>query len=274
MDVQSWKGSTGGGGGSGGGGPLKTSGENKILGSSHSTVNGFDEKKKSQVMNKPVTEKSKVAAAEISRVKEKKTSVPTTTAPKPPPSKTETTKPSPHEHITAPASRPSEASVSKPVPGTTLRCLEDPSFVFDPVAKDVEKLPNVPQKTTTSTSSDSSVAKKTTGLPKPIAPGRGSIQVLEAPVAPMPSTSEKLGFVPPPPVTTSKRSGLAASQVSALPPSQPRLPTYRVLDAPDPVDLYGNPSSSAAGRTKATDVIEKARNRFDKFWGKSKDDEK
>jgi len=43
---------------------------------------------------------------------------------------------------------------------------------------------------------------------------------------------------------------------------------YRVLEAPD-VPLV----SPTSGRTLASDVLDKARNRFDKFWGKDKDDQ-
>jgi hypothetical protein len=302
-----------------------------MLGSSsasHSVLNGFDEKKKASShaikLEKAESKQTVVKPDMPSRVKERKTSsspastatptkstadiakpssrhdqsttVSSTAPPPPPPTNTTTTTSSSAtttSTTTAPASRPSEALASKMVPGTTLRCLEDPSFMFDPVGHTkgvpAEKIvpPHHQQKSIAGTlpAQTAAVAKKsstmTTGLPKPIVPSRGgSIQVLEAPSLSSTTSTDKLSFIPPAPVTstTAKRSGVGpgASQVSALPPSQPRLPSYRVLDAPDPVDLYGSQSATGGpgGKNKATDVIEKARNRFDKFWGKSKDDDK
>ncbi|XP_066997172.1 proteoglycan 4 isoform X3 [Anabrus simplex] len=124
------------------------------------------------------------------------------------------------------ASSTSPTEFETPVTGTTLKCLEDPSFSFE------------------STSGD----RTGTG---PIAPGKEmGYRVLEDPGVP--------------------------SDVLYQPTEQTgsQCP-YRVLESPattqdsptTPLPLV----SPSSGRSLASDVLEKARTRFDKFWGKGKE---
>ena len=98
----------------------------------------------------------------------------------------------------------------------------------------------------------------------------------------------------------SKREGsipvaITTAPVTTTSSTSPALQSYRVLEAESPGQGTGGSSSSTAGtgssiggsttggyhvleaptvvpgsaqRSAATDVLEKARNRFDKFWGK------
>lgn len=87
-------------------------------------------------------------------------------------------------------------------------------------------------------------------------------------------SSSSIDFVPPAPVAAPvKRQGVGAYQVSETPPPHAKRTTYRVLDAPDDSAIYGA-LPPPGGRSRASEVLDKARNRFDKFWGKTKEDEK
>ncbi|KAF4533211.1 hypothetical protein B566_EDAN011853 [Ephemera danica] len=118
----------------------------------------------------------------------------------------------------------------KPMAGTTLKCLDDPSFDT-----------NTPYPLSGAHAAVSSQPESSSASP---------YRVLEAPsdVEPIPSVARPTGT------------------------------PYRILEAPDSPGesptkgaLMMSPSSS---RSMASDVLEKARTRFDKFWGKSTDSEK
>jgi hypothetical protein len=53
----------------------------------------------------------------------------------------------------------------------------------------------------------------------------------------------------------------AAASESAPAPAAARPSGYRILEAPEPAE-------APSARSVASDVLEKARNRFDMFWGK------
>jgi hypothetical protein len=69
------------------------------------------------------------------------------------------------------------------------------------------------------------------------------------------------------------------SDVGDITLARPSSTPYRILEAPD-TTIETSPTKSAtimspsSSRSMASDVLEKARTRFDKFWGKSKDSEK
>ncbi|CAG7837232.1 unnamed protein product [Allacma fusca] len=150
-----------------------------------------------------------------------------------------------------------------------------PSKIPEPTSKSMTtssgKLPDTPVL--------SGPSVHTSGIRPPSAGGSGksSFKVLEAPPSP-PITKEskkKDVFVPPAPVAAPKRSIGGISHVSETPPPA-KGSGYRVLEAPDdPAEPTVSVISPNSGRSRASDVLEKARHRFDKFWGgKSKDEEK
>ncbi|KAK0162068.1 hypothetical protein PV327_008433 [Microctonus hyperodae] len=114
----------------------------------------------------------------------------------------------------------------KPITGTNLRCLDDPTFEYDKGQKDNSTVPTTT--TTVTVTAPIGTTAQTTGY-----------RVLEAedPVIPPLSGS----------TTSTGGSG------------------YHVLEAPAL-------SPGSAQRSVASDVLEKARNRFDKFWGKGSSD--
>ena len=127
-----------------------------------------------------------------------------------------------------------DATAVTTVPGTTLRCLEDPTpFLFSRPATLVTSLPELPAE-------QPAVAPPVqNAMPK--AP---RYRVLEDP-----------------------------SQVDAPIPAQP----YKVLEAPSSpkgMAAVSSPGSSSpsSNRTLASDVLEKARTRFDRFWTKKEGD--
>lgn len=123
----------------------------------------------------------------------------------------------------------SEPAAVKPVAGTNLRCLEDPVFEFER-GKSNEPSTIAPASTTT-TSSSVAAPSSVPGVPVQA----GGYRVLEAESPPAASVT----------------SGIGAGSSSG----------YHVLEAPAL-------SPGSAQRSVASDVLEKARNRFDKFWGK------
>lgn len=163
----------------------------------------------------------------------------------------------------------------KLVPGTTLQCLEDPQFMFDPpkTTSQQQTKPLVPIATTHSFVPYDSSSKVSS--PPPLPAPRGTIRVLEAPTGPTVLSPEQLGFVPPAPVSVAKiPTTVGSSQVSdsipnkASQPQSSKLPQYKVLDAPDPSELY------KSSPTSTTTAASKSKHKFDfKFWGKSKDNE-
>ncbi|XP_060823068.1 proteoglycan 4-like isoform X19 [Bombus pascuorum] len=125
----------------------------------------------------------------------------------------------------------SEPSI-KPVSGTSLRCLEDPSFEYDR-----KKEAGQPATTTTMTTPLSSTV-----------PQQG-YRILEA-ESPQGGTTEGGGG------GGGSMGGLGSSSGGG----------YHVLEAPTVVP-------GSAQRSAASEVLEKARNRFDKFWGKGSSSE-
>ncbi|KAK0096581.1 hypothetical protein PV326_005077 [Microctonus aethiopoides] len=116
----------------------------------------------------------------------------------------------------------------KPITGTNLRCLDDPTFEYDKGQKDNSTVPTTITMVTGATAPVGTTAQ-TTGY-----------RVLEAedPVIP--------------PISGSSTTSTGGSG-------------YHVLEAPAL-------SPGSAQRSVASDVLEKARNRFDKFWGKGNSD--
>lgn len=193
--------------------------------------------------------------------------------------------------------KPVEANVRKPIPGSTLKCLEDPQFMFDP-PKGTPYIQSVSKSQPPIAGTHGKVTSPPNPLSPPVPAPRGAIRVLEAPQPAIPPT----GFIPPAPVASSaKRSGVGSSQVSdSLPPrtvsspsqSQPsKLPSYKVLDAPDPAEMYKStmipstttvtttagpaPPVTSAPTSSPSTGSGKSKHKFDfKFWGKSKDNEK
>jgi hypothetical protein len=170
--------------------------------------------------------------------------------------------------------------VRRPVPG--IKCLDDPQFTFD--APKAQGKPIVPTHAMPLSSKVTSPPTTAPPLPAP----RGNIRVLEAPTPPNVSAPmaphTKFPFDPPPPVALSTAK-FPLSQVSdslpttgAQPPT--KFPQYKVLDAPDPIDLYKTtsptpPTSTANTTSTSSSGSGKSKHKFDfKFWGKSKDNEK
>lgn len=116
----------------------------------------------------------------------------------------------------------------KPITGSNLRCLDDPTFEYDKGQKDNSTVPTTTTIVTGATAPVGTTAQ-TTGY-----------RVLEAedPVIP--------------PISGSSTTSTGGSG-------------YHVLEAPAL-------SPGSAQRSVASDVLEKARNRFDKFWGKGNSD--
>lgn len=180
--------------------------------------------------------------------------------------------------VPLPSSEPvKEASGSevKPVgvrsiPGTNLRCLDDPSFMFD-------------QPSQATTNSPKTGAYKVleapveTSQPKP-----GGYRVLEAPEAPS-DIKDLPDQSPTKPEAPIKPSPYRVLEAPIDPPARPKGSPYRVLEAPD-APYY--PQSQTVGATQeskppslvspssgraVTDALDKARTRFDSFWGGPKD---
>ncbi|XP_042210886.1 titin-like isoform X14 [Homarus americanus] len=179
--------------------------------------------------------------------------------------------------VPLPSEQVKDASVpeSKPVgvrnvPGTNLRCLDDPSFMFDQ--------PSAP-----TTNSPKSGAYKVLEAPvEPQQPKSGGYRVLEAPEAPS-DIKDLPDQSPTKPETPIKPSPYRVLEAPIDPPARPKGSPYRVLEAPDApyypqtqsvgeVQESKPPSlvSPSSGRT-VTDALDKARTRFDSFWGGPKD---
>ncbi|XP_078047987.1 uncharacterized protein LOC144475701 isoform X12 [Augochlora pura] len=118
----------------------------------------------------------------------------------------------------------------KPVAGTNLRCLEDPGFEYD-------RKKDVSQATTTATMTTPSSST----APQP------GYRILEA-ESPQAATGS----------SSSSGAGGGGSGGGVVSSSGGG---YHVLEAPTVVP-------GSAQRSAASEVLEKARNRFDKFWGK------
>lgn len=123
------------------------------------------------------------------------------------------------------------ASSMKPVAGTNLRCLEDPVFEFER-SKNAEGTTSVSALAAGGTAASAAAAAAAAAAGGTPAAQTG-YRVLEAES----------------PTGTGAASGAGTA------------PGYHVLGAPAL-------SPGSAQRTVASDVLEKARNRFDKFWGK------
>ncbi|XP_014480992.1 PREDICTED: flocculation protein FLO11 isoform X5 [Dinoponera quadriceps] len=129
----------------------------------------------------------------------------------------------------------------KPVAGTYLRCLEDPMFEFERKKQESGRLPtttSAPMTTTTTTTTATTTASSSS------APQQG-YRVLEA-------ESPQTGGGAVGAGDTASTTGSTAGG-------------YHVLEASPVVP-------GSAQRSAASDVLEKARNRFDKFWGKGNND--
>ena len=125
----------------------------------------------------------------------------------------------------------SEPSI-KPVPGTSLRCLEDPGFEYD------RKKEGSGQPTTTSTMT----------TPSSSSGAQQGYRILEA-ESPQGATT-----------TDSGGGGGGGSSVGGTGSG-----SGGGYEAP----LFGSTNvPGTAQRSAASEVLEKARNRFDKFWGK------
>ncbi|XP_076379764.1 uncharacterized protein LOC117229125 isoform X15 [Megalopta genalis] len=121
----------------------------------------------------------------------------------------------------------------KPVVGTNLRCLEDPGFEYD-------RKKDVSQATTTATMTTPSSST----APQP------GYRILEA-ESPQAATGSSSGGGSSGAGGGGSGGGVVGSSVGG----------YHVLEAPTVVP-------GSAQRSAASEVLEKARNRFDKFWGK------
>lgn len=157
------------------------------------------------------------------------------------------------------------------VPGTNLKCLDDPNFLNDKSpAPSVQKA--------------SPQGYKILDAPsEPIQTKPGSYRVLEAPD----TTAEKKKELPEHSPTQPSEAPAKPSPYRVLEapiePSRPKGSPYRVLEAPDapfsqPSQVIGAAQDSkppalvspSSGRT-VTDALDKARTRFDSFWGGGKD---
>ncbi|KAG7199774.1 hypothetical protein KM043_000437 [Ampulex compressa] len=163
--------------------------------------------------------------------------------------------------------RASEPSI-KPIVGTNLRCLEDPVFEFErkkeaggpPSSTTTTTTLTTTTTTTTTTTMTTTTTTSTTAAAvaaaaaaaaaaTPTAGGQQGYRVLEAEAAS--GQGEGGGG--------ESTAGGAMSGVGGLGSSGSG---YHVLEAPAPI------VPGSAQRLTASDVLEKARNRFDKFWGK------
>lgn len=156
------------------------------------------------------------------------------------------------------------------VPGTNLRCLDDPSFMFDQ--------PSAP-----TTNSPKSGAYKVLEAPLESAqPKSGGYRVLEAPGAPS-DIKDLPDQSPTKPEAPVKPSPYRVLEAPIDPPTKPKGSPYRVLEAPDAPYYPQTQSVGAAQESKppslvspssgrtVTDALDKARTRFDSFWGGPKD---
>ncbi|CAL4067084.1 unnamed protein product [Meganyctiphanes norvegica] len=177
--------------------------------------------------------------------------------------------------ITTDSSKDSEntdkPSSGRNVPGTNLRCLDDPSFTFDSSSSSATK-PQGGYKVLEAPAEDS-----------PAKPSAG-YRVLEAPGTDLESkdVSEKSpSKTDEPPV---KPSPYRVLEAPMEPTSKPKGSPYRVLEAPDapyypqaqsvgaPVDSKPPSLVSPTSGRAVTEHLDKARSRFDSFWGGPKDD--
>ncbi|XP_037789649.1 proteoglycan 4-like isoform X10 [Penaeus monodon] len=186
------------------------------------------------------------------------------------PSPTKPEVPLPSEPAKDTSSAESKPVGVRSVPGTNLRCLDDPSFMFDK--------PSVG-----TTNSPKTGSYKVLDAPtEPQQPKSAGYRVLEAPGGPseVKDAPEQSPTKPEPPV---KPSPYRVLEAPLDPPTKPKGSPYRVLEAPD-APYYPQPQSVGAaqeskppslvspssGRT-VTDALDKARARFDSFWGGAKD---
>ncbi|XP_042870640.1 proteoglycan 4-like isoform X8 [Penaeus japonicus] len=186
------------------------------------------------------------------------------------PSPTKPEVPLPSEPAKDASSAESKPVGVRSVPGTNLRCLDDPSFMFDK--------PSVG-----TTNSPKTGSYKVLEAPvEPQQPKSAGYRVLEAPGGPseVKDVPEQSPTKPEPPV---KPSPYRVLEAPLEPPAKPKGSPYRVLEAPD-APYYPQPQSVGAaqeskppslvspssGRT-VTDALDKARARFDSFWGGAKD---
>ncbi|XP_025152675.1 mucin-5AC isoform X4 [Harpegnathos saltator] len=133
----------------------------------------------------------------------------------------------------------------KPVAGTYLRCLEDPMFELERKKQESGRLPTTTTAPMTTSMTTTTTTTTTTTAPSP-APQQ-SYRVLEA-ESPQTGGGGGTAGAGDTPVTTGSTAG-----------------GYHVLEASPVVP-------GSAQRSAASDVLEKARNRFDKFWGKGNND--
>lgn len=154
------------------------------------------------------------------------------------------------------------------VPGTNLRCLDDPSFMFDQPAAHTTNSPK------------SGTFKVLEAPPEPTQPKGGGYRVLEALDAPS-DIKDLPDQSPTKPEAPVKPSPYRVLEAPIDPPARPKGSPYRVLEAPE-APYYPQtvgaaqeskpPSlvSPSSGRT-VTEAIDKAHSRFDSFWGGPKD---
>ncbi|KAL7647315.1 UNVERIFIED_CONTAM: hypothetical protein RMT77_000910 [Armadillidium vulgare] len=148
------------------------------------------------------------------------------------------------------------------VPGTNLKCLDDPNFLDD--------------NTSPATLQKSSPGYKVLDAPvdSSVPSKPGAYRVLEAPEAKLEKEKDKQEHSPTP---------YKVMEAPIEPTSRPKGSPYRVLEAPDaPFSQPSQPVGAAtdsqppslvspsSGRT-VTDALDKARSRFDSFWGGGKD---
>ncbi|KAK7079080.1 hypothetical protein SK128_021841 [Halocaridina rubra] len=180
--------------------------------------------------------------------------------------------------VPLPSSEPTKGTggpESKPagvrnVPGTNLRCLDDPSFMFDQPGHATTNSPKMGAYNVLEAPMETSKQKT------------GSFRVLEAPEAPS-DIKDLPDQSPTKPEAPIKPSPYRVLEAPIDPPARPKGSPYRVLEAPD-APYYPQPQtvgaaqdsnppslvSPSSGRT-VTDALDKARTRFDSFWGGPKD---
>lgn len=178
---------------------------------------------------------------------------------------------------------PDNSAGIRTVPGTNIRCLDDPSFTFD---QNKPALGSSPPK--------DQIYPKPGNIrileapEEPIVPPQkmGGYRVLEAPEATSPT---KATADQPPTNVTENPVAVKPSPYRVLEapldesPSIGKGSPYRVLEAPESAYYSPQPAgavsqdskppalvSPSTGRT-VTDALDKARSRFDSFWGGSKE---
>ncbi|XP_066963563.1 nucleolar protein dao-5-like isoform X49 [Macrobrachium rosenbergii] len=188
----------------------------------------------------------------------------------PSPTKPEVPLPSsePSKESTGPESKPGAV---RSIPGTNLRCLDDPSFMFD-------------QPSQATTNSPKAGGYKVLEAPTTEASQQkpGAFRVLEAPEAPS-DIKDLPDQSPSKPEAPVKPSPYRVLEAPLEPTARPKGSPYRVLEAPDApfypqAQTVGAPQESkppslvspSSGRA-VTDALDKARSRFDSFWGGPKD---